>query len=326
MPRLFKLYGLPLWLLVLLANTGLILHLVAGDPKPMAIWNVSDIVGEGGSALLVAVWIGLLLKARPAGRVTTLLFWGLGCLFLSLWMDVIDEFVALPDSITWDHWLESGPLPLGLCLITLGIYHWHREQLAISALMTKRERLFREHRQFDSVTPLGDADYLRNALTGALRESRAEGQPLSLLVLDVDDFQRINRHWGYAEGDRVLLALAQLLLLNLRRQDLLCRLAGDRFVVLLPATGEQQAWQLAAELETAVAHTTYRHSGHGERVPLALSAAAIMAGDEEAEALLERLNLVLARTRRPRAQHTEHDHQREHLRQRLQAQPRVRCA
>src|SRR5690606_12055740 len=116
---------------------------------------------EGGSALLVLLWIGLLLKSRPAGRVTNLLFCGLACLFFSLWMDSVDEFVQLPASANWDKWLESGPMPVGFILMTLGIYHWHREQLAISAQMEKRERLFREHRLFDKLTPLGGAEYLR---------------------------------------------------------------------------------------------------------------------------------------------------------------------
>jgi diguanylate cyclase (GGDEF)-like protein len=284
--------------LLLLANLGLLLHLGAGDLKPTAIWNWSDMVGEGGSALMVLVWIALLLKGRPAGRVTGLLFWGLGCLFLALWMDTVDEFVALPESVTWDHWLESVPMPIGFGLITLGIYHWHREQLAISAQMEKRERVFREHRLFDTVTPLGGADYLKVQLAQALKEGREQAQSFSLLILDLDDFQRLNRTWGHAEGDRVLQTLTQLLLLNLRRQDLLCRLAGDRFVVLLPNTGERQAWEFASELQLAVSSCAYR-SSQGERLQLSAGVAAVMARNETPEQLLERLNLTLARSRRP---------------------------
>lgn len=122
-----------LTLLFLLANFGLLLHLWLGEPKPLGEWQWLDIAGEGGSAALVLVWIMLLLKGRPAGLVTTLLFAGLGCLFFSLWMDVIDEFVAQAQDARWDAWLESGPMPLGFLLLTVGIYHWHREQLAISA-------------------------------------------------------------------------------------------------------------------------------------------------------------------------------------------------
>ena len=304
MPTLFGLHRLKLAALLLAANAALLLHLGAGDLKPMSDWVWLDILGEGGSALLCLVWLGLVLKSRPAGRVTNFLAIGLGLVFLSWWVDALDEFILLPDAISWDHWLESAPMPLGLVLLTLGIYHWHREQLAISAQMEKRERLFREHLLFDKLTPLNTADYLRRQLQQSLAEARAEQQPLSLVILDLDDFSQINRLHGHAEGDRVLQALTQLLLLNLRHRDLLCRLAGDRFVVLLPNTGAREAQQLAEELRLAVAHLAYKARAHGERLQLQASTAAVMALQDDADGLLQRLNLALAKAKQPPYAHS----------------------
>lgn len=304
MPTLFGLHRLKLAALLLAANAALLLHLGAGDLKPMSDWVWLDILGEGGSALLCLVWLGLVLKSRPAGRVTNFLAIGLGLVFLSWWVDALDEFILLPDAINWDHWLESAPMPLGLVLLTLGIYHWHREQLAISAQMEKRERLFREHLLFDKLTPLNTADYLRRQLQQSLAEARAEQQPLSLVILDLDDFSQINRLHGHAEGDRVLQALTQLLLLNLRHRDLLCRLAGDRFVVLLPNTGAREAQLLAEELRLAVAHLAYKARAHGERLQLQASTAAVMALQDDADGLLQRLNLALAKAKQPPYAHS----------------------
>lgn len=304
MPTLFGLHRLKLAALLLAANAALLLHLGAGDLKPMGDWVWLDILGEGGSALLCLVWLGLVLKSRPAGRVTNFLAMGLGLVFLSWWVDALDEFILLPDAISWDHWLESAPMPLGLVLLTLGIYHWHREQLAISAQMEKRERLFREHLLFDKLTPLNTADYLRRQLQQSLAEARAEQQPLSLVILDLDDFSQINRLHGHAEGDRVLQALTQLLLLNLRHRDLLCRLAGDRFVVLLPNTGAREAQLLAEELRLAVAHLAYKARAHGERLQLQASTAAVMALQDDADGLLQRLNLALAKAKQPPYAHS----------------------
>ena len=304
MPTLFGLHRLKLAALLLAANAALLLHLGAGDLKPMGDWVWLDILGEGGSALLCLVWLGLVLKSRPAGRVTNFLALGLGLVFLSWWVDALDEFILLPDAISWDHWLESAPMPLGLVLLTLGIYHWHREQLAISAQMEKRERLFREHLLFDKLTPLNTADYLRRQLQQSLTEARAAQQPLSLVILDLDDFSQINRLHGHAEGDRVLQALTQLLLLNLRHRDLLCRLAGDRFVVLLPNTGAREAQLLAEELRLAVAHLAYKARAHGERLQLQASTAAVMALQDDADGLLQRLNLALAKAKQPPYAHS----------------------
>ncbi|MEB0208072.1 GGDEF domain-containing protein [Pseudomonas sp. CCC3.1] len=291
-----------LGLLLLAANIGLLLNLAFGTPKAFHEWQWLDIIGEGGTALFVLLWLFLVLKSRPTGRVTNYLSIGLCCIFFSWWMDVLDEFIRLPKHLGWDHWLESGPMPVGMIVLTIGLYHWHREQQAINQQMEKRERVFREHRLFDKLTPLGGADYLKHQVGECMAQSREQEQPLSLLALDIDDFSGINQHYGHAEGDALLQALSQLLLLNLRRHDLLCRLAGDRFVVLLPNTGESQARLLALELQQAVQSLAHKTRQHGERVCLSASTAVVMAFDEAPDELLKRLNLALARAKPPRSQ------------------------
>ncbi|MFA5631975.1 MAG: GGDEF domain-containing protein [Porticoccaceae bacterium] len=279
------------------ANFGLILHLLQGEIKPLHAWDWLDIAGEGGSAGLLLVWLWLLLKSRPAGYVTNLLFMGLGCLFFSLFMDVVDEFVALPDEVRWDGWLESGPMPAGFILLTLGIFHWHREQLAINEQMRNRERLFREHRQFDKLTPLGDAQYLRKQLALALHEAEQARLPVSVVMVDMDGFSQVNREYGHREGDRLLQVLTQQILLNLRQHDLLCRLAGDRFALILPHTGERQAQVLADELQHSIRHLAYKSSHHGERLHLSATAVAAMARGDDAETLLQRLTIAMAKAK-----------------------------
>ncbi|WP_409160529.1 GGDEF domain-containing protein [Pectobacterium sp. B2J-2] len=297
MYRLWKQHGSKLLLLAFLANFGLLIDLIIGEVKPWPIIDGMDVLTEGGSALLALSWLIMLLISRPTGRVTTLLALGLACIFFSWWMDCLDEFIKLPPGANMGEWLENIPMPFGLILITLGIYHWHQEQLAISAQLNKRERLFREHLLFDKLTPLGGADYLRKQLSLSLKQAAAERQPLSLIVVDLNDFDAINRRFGTAEGDYVLQALCQLLLLNLRRQDLLCRLAGDRFVALLPNTGEQQADMMAQDLTAAIASLAHHTQQHGERVRLQASVAAVMALDEDQERLLQRLNYTLSQVK-----------------------------
>lgn len=292
MPHKFKLATL-----LVLCNLGLLLHLLLGEVKPSSNWDWLDVVGEGGSAILILLWIGLLLKSRPAGLVTNLLFAGLGCLFFSLWLDTLDEFIAQSPTARWDGWLESGPMPVGFILLTLGIYHWHREQLAITAQMRNRERVYREHRQFDDLTPLGDADYLRSQLQLALDQAQELRQPLSLVMLDLDEFSSVNRYHGQAEGDRVLQVLTQQILLNLRSHDLLCRLAGDRFVVVLPNTSEIQAREIARELAASVSTLAYKTIHQGERLHLQASTVAVMARQENPQDILQQLTLAMARAK-----------------------------
>lgn len=297
MKSLLKLHTLTLVGLAVAANLGLQVYLASGQIKPWSEINWMDVAGEGGSTVLALTWLALLLHSRPAGRVTRLLALGLACVCFSWWMDTLDEFIRLPEQAVWDNWLETAPMPVGLLLLTLGIYHLTQEQHAINRQMSKREKGFREHRLFDKLTPLGAAEYLRQQVQLALFRAQNEQQPLSLVAVDLDDFNAINQHYGQAEGDAVLQAVAQLLLLNLRPQDLLCRLAGDRFVAVLPNTGERQAQLIAHELQEAIAHLAHRTQHHGERIHLRASRATVMALDEDVEQLLRRLNLRLAQAK-----------------------------
>lgn len=297
MKSLLKMHSLTLGGLFLAANGGLLIYLAAGQLKPWADINWMDVLGEGGTAAIWFGWLIMLLRARPAGRVTRLLAVGLCCLSFSMWMDMLDEFIRLPAEAIWDNWLETAPMPVGMLLLTLGVYHLHREQQAISAQMSKREQLFREHRLFDSLTPLSGAQYLRQHLRQALEQAEEEQQPLSLVAIDLDDFSQINQRYGQEEGDQVLQVVAQLLLFNLREQDMLCRLAGDRFVAVLPNTGESQACSMAEDMRQSIASLAHRSRRYGERLHLRATAAAVMALDEDEAQLLKRLNTALAQAK-----------------------------
>lgn len=297
MNPLLKLHGLTIGGLILAANCGLLVYLAAGDIKHWAEINWMDVAGEGGTCLILCGWLFMLLRGRPAGRVTRLLSLGLCFTAFSMWMDTLDEFIRLPSEAIWDNWLETAPMPVGMLLLTLGMYHLQQEQRAINEQMRKREQLIRDHRLFDKLTPLAGAQYLRQHLQQALLQAEAEQQPLSLIAIDLDDFSQVNQRYGQEEGDQVLQVVAQLLLFNLRQQDMLCRLAGDRFVAVLPNTGEQQARSMASDLRDSIAALAYRSQRHGERLQLRATAAAVMAIDEDEAQLLKRLNLALVRAK-----------------------------
>lgn len=297
MKSLLKMHGMTLGGLFLAANSGLLIYLAAGNIKYWAEINWMDVAGEGGTCVILCGWLYMLLRGRPAGRVTRLLSLGLCCTAFSMWMDTLDEFIRLPPEAVWDNWLETAPMPVGMLLLTLGMYHLQQEQRAINAQMSKREQLFREHRLFDTLIPLAGAQYLRQHLQQALEQAEAEQRPLSLIAIDLDDFNQINQRYGQEEGDQVLQVMAQLLLFNLRQQDMLCRLAGDRFVAVLPDTGESQARIMADDMRQSIANLAHRTQRHGERLHLQATTAVVMALDEDEAQLLKRLNTTLAQAK-----------------------------
>jgi diguanylate cyclase (GGDEF)-like protein len=287
------------------ANIALIASLAVSNLKTLAEINWLDVLGEGGAATLALVWLLLILHSRPAGRVTQYLSLGLSGIFLAGFQDVLDEFISFPDSVRWDHWIESGCMPIGLVLLTLGIYHWHKEQLSINEQLRKRERLFREHRSFDFTTNLSGADYLRKQLIQILPEHRNATKPLALLFIDVDNFSEVNRHYGHQQGDHLLQSLSELILLSIRRNDLLCRYAGDRFALILPNTGRIAAENIAHEISVLVQHfayKTYRQDEslfHSVSIGIALTSTDIATIDS-AETLIERANLALLHAKEKR--------------------------
>lgn len=302
---MLQLHKWKLLCLALITNTALVGSLVSGDMKSSTQWNWLDIVGEGGLALLALTWLLLILHSRPTGRVTQLLSLGLGAIFIAGFQDWLDEFIHFPDNALWDHWLESGLMPIGLVLLTLGIYHWHKEQLSINEQLRKREQLFREHRGLDFTTNLNGADYLRKQLTQALATQHNANTTLALLLIDVDNFRDINRRYGHQQGDHFLQALSELILLNIRRHDLLCRYAGDRFALVLPHTGHVVAETIAQEISTAVNAFAYKTHAQGERVFHSVSIGiAITSPDhthtDSATELIERATQTLLRNKEKR--------------------------
>lgn len=276
---------------------GLMIISMWGDLKPTVEISWLDVFSEGGMVILALFWLALLLRSRPAGRVTQLLALGLCAIVFSWSMDVADEFIRMPSSLIWHNWLESLPIPIALILLSIGIYHWHQEEIAISAQMVKRERYFREHRLFDKLIPVGGAAYLKKQLKLSLAESKKLQQPLALIAVDLDNFNMINRLYGAEESDHILQLICQLLLLNLRDEDLICRLAGDRFVVLLHNTSEHDAQQMSIDLQNVVSSFAYRTREHHQRVYLSATVVTTMARTDDSDSLIKRLNLEISKTR-----------------------------
>lgn len=95
-------------------------------------------------------------------------------------------------------------------------------------------------------------------------------RPLSLLMVDVDFFKRVNDNYGHQVGDNVLLAVAELLGESIRPADVLARYGGEEFVVILPETDEGAAVEIADRLRSAAAHHIFT-SARGDDIGVTVS-------------------------------------------------------
>lgn len=86
-----------------------------------------------------------------------------------------------------------------------------------------------------------------------LAAARNTGQPLSLLVIDADYFKQLNDTYGHATGDAALVFLTEQLTVSVRKSDLVCRLGGEEFAVLLPEMDTVEASRLAERIVRRIA-------------------------------------------------------------------------
>lgn len=108
---------------------------------------------------------------------------------------------------------------------------------------------------------------------------RRYGGQLSLAMCDLDLFKRINDEYGHAAGDKVLSSVAGLLRQQIRNCDLLCRLGGEEFAVILPETGLEGARIAAEKLRAAVAASKFRFKNSPVPVTISIGVAEFHAGD-----------------------------------------------
>ena len=148
----------------------------------------------------------------------------------------------------WTAVFSALVLAGGLALVWL---LWARQRDRV-----RLERLNTELQHLATVDPLTGAWNRRHFLELANRElerARRYGRPLCALMLDVDHFKRINDTHGHATGDAALVALTDACRITLRSSDLLGRLGGEEFAVLLPETTMENACEVAERLRCAIA-------------------------------------------------------------------------
>ena len=136
--------------------------------------------------------------------------------------------------------------------------------------------------RFDELTGLYNRRYLLERLTQEIQRARRYRSPLSLLMLDVDHFKRINDTHGHIVGDTVLAAIAAELQRALRATDIPARYGGEELCIVLPETQLDGAYLLAERLRHQIAALTFTNTG-GQTFLVTCSIGAAMLPDRAAD-------------------------------------------
>ncbi len=148
---------------------------------------------------------------------------------------------------------------------------------------------------FDPLTGLPNRRSGHQTLEHTAAQARRSGVPLALLLVDLDDFHRINDQYGYEAGDATVAAVGRLLVAACRTGDIVARVGGEEFLVLLPDTRDRGALIVADKIRSAVALEPIAPIG----VPLTVSigATTLQIHDLDPNEMLRRASAALSRAK-----------------------------
>jgi diguanylate cyclase (GGDEF)-like protein len=147
--------------------------------------------------------------------------------------------------------------------------------------------------QNDSLTGLPNRHMFNDGIAAALRRSQRAGTHVALLFLDIDAFKQINDSLGHAAGDDVLREFARRLKASVRATDLVARLAGDEFVVVLEGIHSRDECRFVARKILAAMRNRFAVADNTLRVTTSIGIALGHGSSTTPEALLKRADSAL---------------------------------
>jgi diguanylate cyclase len=152
----------------------------------------------------------------------------------------------------------------------------------------------------DPLTGLGNRKYFDRSIEMAVHSALANGEPLSLLMFDIDHFKSFNDSYGHLTGDQVLRLVGMSLKQTIKGQDITARYGGEEFAVVLPNTAMRQALTVADHIRRAVMSKELKKKSTGEilgRVTISVGVS-MLKPDDDTDSLIERADSCLYAAKR----------------------------
>jgi diguanylate cyclase (GGDEF)-like protein len=127
-----------------------------------------------------------------------------------------------------------------------------RERNSVMQKLQESEKRFRELSITDGLTKIFNSRQFFSELRAEIERSGRYGHPLTVIMLDIDNFKKLNDTFGHLEGDRVLVRLAEILQACLRQSCSAYRYGGEEFAAILPVTSEEQGVNAAERVRAAL--------------------------------------------------------------------------
>ena len=130
-------------------------------------------------------------------------------------------------------------------------------QMAASLKHFQRFSSVKNMATYDTLTGLYNRRYFEERLGVEAEKSFYSGVPLSLVMVDLDHFKKVNDTFGHTEGDEILCKISSLLKNSVRRKDTVARYGGEEFMLILPEAGLEQSFVIAERIRQSVEKTLF---------------------------------------------------------------------
>jgi two-component system cell cycle response regulator len=150
----------------------------------------------------------------------------------------------------------------------------------------------------DPLTGVHNRRYFETHLSALVSDAANRGRPLALMILDIDHFKGVNDTHGHGAGDTVLKSFAERIRRVIRTSDLVCRLGGEEFVVVMPDTPMEIAAKVAERVRGEIERNRFPIAEHGRAIEVTVSIGLAERGREaEPDNLFRRADRALYRSK-----------------------------
>ena len=150
----------------------------------------------------------------------------------------------------------------------------------------------------DPLTGLNNRRYLESHMPSMLESAAHRGKAMSMMVLDIDHFKKVNDTYGHDAGDEVLKEFASRVRKTLRMADLVCRMGGEEFVVVMPETPLAIAHKVAERVRKAIEGAMFPINAGARAIPITVSVGLSDRGaDMASDAMFKRADRALYKSK-----------------------------
>ncbi len=178
------------------------------------------------------------------------------------------HLLVIHQSILWEMVDASHAFAKNLLVVLSERVRSHNRVIANNFGELKK---FERHATTDALTNLANRHAMEETFPQLIAHCLENGEPVAMMMIDVDDFKQFNDMFGHIAGDRALSAVSKILRTQFRPRDLLVRYGGDEFAVLLPAVTAEQAQAIGERVRQSVCGETGDSSDSLIQIPLRIS-------------------------------------------------------